>query len=43
LGNSSGTGGMNYLLGNGFKTICDMADQSELDQSITIHMYDGLY
>ncbi|WP_265429940.1 RHS repeat-associated core domain-containing protein [Chryseobacterium sp. YIM B08800] len=38
-----GTGAVNYLNGNGFRTLSDVIDQSDWGQSITVDMYDGLY
>ncbi|WP_343644153.1 DUF6443 domain-containing protein [Chryseobacterium sp.] len=38
-----GTGGVNYLSGNGFTTLSDVIDQSEWGQNVTVDMYDGLY
>ncbi|SEH49533.1 RHS repeat-associated core domain-containing protein [Chryseobacterium culicis] len=38
-----GTGGVNYLSGNGFTTLSDVIDQSKWGQSVTVDMYDGLY
>lgn len=38
-----GTGAVNYLNGNGFKTLSDVIDESSVGQSISFEMYDGLY
>ncbi|MBD3907365.1 RHS repeat-associated core domain-containing protein, partial [Chryseobacterium muglaense] len=38
-----GTGAINYLNGNGFRTLSDVIDQSDWGQNITVDMYDGLY
>ncbi|WP_326983443.1 hypothetical protein VUJ46_02535 [Chryseobacterium sp. MYb264] len=38
-----GTGAVNYLNGNGFKTLSDVIDESSFGQKISFEMYDGLY
>ncbi|WP_343686546.1 hypothetical protein [Chryseobacterium gleum] len=38
-----GTGGVNYMSGNGFTTLSDVIDQSDWGKRNTKEMYDGLY
>ncbi|WP_326983451.1 hypothetical protein VUJ46_02580 [Chryseobacterium sp. MYb264] len=38
-----GTGAVNYLNGNGFKTLSDVIDKSVANEYGKLELYDGLY